>query len=89
MAQSDTTPTPTSVAQRATEHTDTNLNRIVLLGTFGTNAAPQALLRLPDGRVARVSPGDQVGQDTVYAIDETRIALGQNGRAKWVEMPGS
>ncbi|WP_146589001.1 pilus assembly protein PilP [Puniceibacterium confluentis] len=89
MAQTDTTPTPPAVAQSATRRTDSNLSRLVLLGTFGSEQAPQALVRLPDGRVTRVSPGDQVGHDTVYAIDATRIALGQNGRSVWVEIPGS
>ncbi|SNR58338.1 pilus assembly protein PilP [Puniceibacterium sediminis] len=88
MTQTTTTQTPTSVARSATHRTEINLNRLVLLGTFGTQAAPQALLRLPDGRVARVSLGDRLGQDTVYAIDAARIALGQNGRAQWLEMPG-
>lgn len=89
MPQTDTTPTPAGVAQVATQRTRTNLGQIVLLGIFGTQAAPQALLRLPNGRVARVSPGDRVGHDTVYAIDAARIALGQNGRARWVGMPDS
>ncbi len=88
MAQTDTTPTPASVARRATEQTDANLSRMILLGTFGTDAAPQALVRLPDGQVARVAPGDRVGHDTVYAIDARRIALERNGRATWVAMPG-
>jgi Tfp pilus assembly protein PilP len=88
MAQSHTTLTPASVARGATEHADITPGRLVLLGVFGTGDALQALIRLPDGRVTRVSPGDRVGHETVYAIDETRIALGRNGRAKWVDIPG-
>ncbi|MGY9046229.1 hypothetical protein P775_09575 [Puniceibacterium antarcticum] len=86
MAQ--TTPLPPGVAQEATEHTRANLDRVILLGIVGREGARRALLRLPGGRVARVSKGDRVGRQTVYAIDDTRIALGQNGRARWVSIPG-
>ena len=85
MTQSNT---PAQVAQEATEHTASNLNHIVLLGTFGPQKALQALVRLPNGRVAQVTKGDRIGRQTVYAIDDARIALGQNGRAQLVAIPG-
>jgi Tfp pilus assembly protein PilP len=88
MAQTqDTTPTPAAVARQATEQTTANLDALILLGTFGPSDDMTALLRLSNGTVARVSTGDDIGGDTVVAIDEGRLALNQNGTAHWLSMP--
>lgn len=88
MAQTqDTTNTPAFVAAKATEKTRANLDALILLGTFGPPDNRAALLRLSNGRVARVSTGDVIGGDQIVAIDEGRLALNQNGTAHWLLMP--
>ncbi|MGJ8545147.1 MAG: pilus assembly protein PilZ [Sulfitobacter sp.] len=72
-SSNDGTPTPKKVASLATENA--RLERMALIGTFGSNAAPGALLLLPGGKVARVATGDRVAGGTVLAIDETRVVL--------------
>ena len=83
----DTTPQPQNVAKDATQSVDINLNDLTLLGVFGRDDAPEALLRLPNGQVEKVSRGSKIGGQTVIAIDETRVALSRGGRARWLEMP--
>ncbi|MFZ5961379.1 amidophosphoribosyltransferase [Thalassococcus sp. BH17M4-6] len=83
----DTTDTPAIVAENATRETDANLDALILLGTFGPQDNLTALLRLSNGKIAKVSRGDEIGGDTVIAIDEGRLALAQNGTAHWLAMP--
>ncbi|MGR3442261.1 MAG: pilus assembly protein PilP [Thalassococcus profundi] len=88
MAQNqDTTPTPAEVAQNATQTTDANLRSLVLLGTFGPEGDLTALLRLTNGTTARVRTGDRIGGDRIVAVDDGRLALAENGRMHWIEMP--
>ncbi|MFA8385618.1 MAG: amidophosphoribosyltransferase [Pelagibaca sp.] len=79
--------TPTNVAKQATQTTDDLRGALILLGTFGTNDHPQALLKLRGGKIATVSRGDLVKGETVVAIEEGRVALARNGTAHWLEMP--
>ena len=79
--------TPTHVAQQATQTTDDLRGALILLGTFGPNDHPQALLKLRGGKIATVSRGDVVNGKTIVAIEEGRVALARNGTAHWLEMP--
>ncbi|WP_417721906.1 amidophosphoribosyltransferase [Salipiger sp.] len=79
--------TPANVAQTATQEAKLPRRGVILLGTFGSNGTGGALLRLSDGRTARVTVGDSVGSARVVAIDEERLALSQNGRAQWISVP--
>ncbi|MFD1341403.1 amidophosphoribosyltransferase [Litorisediminicola beolgyonensis] len=81
--------TPAHVAATATVEADINLRDIVLLGTMGTESAPEALIRLPNGETAKVAPGSKVGNETVATIDDGRVALSRGGTAHWLEIPGS
>lgn len=81
------TNTPVNVAQTATTHADIALSKLTLLGTFGTDAAPKALVRLPDGAIATLIPGDTLGAQTVIAIDHDRLGLGRGGTAYWLTLP--
>lgn len=78
-----------AVAQSATVSVDIPSKSIVLLGTYGSETAPRALLRLPDGQTATVQIGSRIGAHQVVAIDGTRIALATNGRGTWLSVPGA
>ena len=89
MAQpQDTPPTPDIVARNATQRTGDNLDRTILLGTFGPEGNRSALIRLSNGTVAKVGTGDRLGRDRIVAIDDGRLALAKNGTALWLTMPG-
>ncbi|PWL35990.1 MAG: amidophosphoribosyltransferase [Marivita sp. XM-24bin2] len=60
---------------------------MTLLGTFGPQTAPQALLKLRGGKTSIVSRGDRVNGQTVVAIEKGRMALARNGTTHWLEMP--
>lgn len=79
--------TPEIVAKSATQSAKLPSRGVVLLGTFGAGGESGALLRLSDGRTARVAVGDRIGSAQVVAIDAERVALAQNGRAKWIGLP--
>ncbi len=80
--------TPRNVAETATSSANLPISGPILLGVFGNEQAPEALVRLPGGRLDTVSLGDRVSGREVVAIDETRIALARNGKATWLELPG-
>lgn len=61
------------VAKLAT--TQAQLNNLALLGTFGSDAAPAALVRLATGRVKRIERGDTLSGRRVMAIDAGRVLL--------------
>ncbi|SLN38813.1 hypothetical protein ROJ8625_01800 [Roseivivax jejudonensis] len=80
--------TPATVARSATRPAQFSRRETILLGVFGSEEARQALIRLPDGRTARVTRGTRIGRDHVVSIDADRIALARNGRSRWIEIPG-
>lgn len=79
--------TPPQVAATATQTTNDLGGAVTLLGTFGSQNAPQALLKLRGGKTATVSRGDRVNGQTVVAIEDGRVALARNGTAHWLDMP--
>ncbi|RKF15202.1 hypothetical protein D6850_10215 [Roseovarius spongiae] len=84
---SDTTETPANTERAATQ--EAALPRgIVLVGTVTGQNSARALIRLSDGEVVRVGPGDQVGGRTVAAIDQGRMILMKNGRTASMVIPG-
>ncbi|MBN9889789.1 amidophosphoribosyltransferase [Salipiger abyssi] len=86
MAQAQT---PQAVAQSATTSARIPNRGPLLLGTFGKDSAPEALVRLPGGRTETVSVGDSVAGLRVVAIDTGRIALARGSKAAWLELPGT
>lgn len=87
MAQSQTTSTPQIVLDKATEHSNSNLRSLILLGTYGPESDLRALLRLSNGRVERVAIGDKIAGARVLAIDEGKLALARNGNTNWLAVP--
>lgn len=80
--------TPAPVARRANQSANFNRRDPVLLGVAGTRARPTALVRLPNGRVVRVTRGSRIGREVVVAFDGDRIALRSGSRARWLTIPG-
>ena len=62
---------------------------VVLLGTFGTESAPGALLRFRSGKVQRVALGDRVPGGRIVAIDDQHLILSRNGGTQRLTIPGS
>lgn len=79
------TPTPPKVEQLATQ--EVKLDRIALIGLFGTATAPKALIRLPQGETRTVTVGDRIAGATVGAIGEDRLVLLRGSRQEVMQMP--
>ena len=80
-----TDPTPPHVAELAT--TTAHLDRLALIGVFGTQAARAALIRAQDGTVQRVTVGDSVANKTVSAIGEDRVILVRGTQTSTLRLP--
>ncbi|MEL6523696.1 MAG: hypothetical protein AAFQ66_22160, partial [Pseudomonadota bacterium] len=80
-------PTPTSVAQRATVKDALRLNRVNLIGVFGTASQRRALVRLPSGKLVRVKIGDRVDGGRVAAIGDQELRYVKGGRNVVLTMP--
>ena len=80
-------PTPQNVADLATQNAD--LGRPALIGVFGSQTAPAALIRDRKGTVQRVIIGDQVANQTVTAIAEDRVILARGGKTSTLTLPKS
>lgn len=67
-------------ARRAAESTGVNRGGLSLLGVFGAKTSRYALIRLPDGAVQRVRPGDPVAGARVAAVGGDSVRLTGSGR---------
>jgi type IV pilus biogenesis protein PilP len=81
------TPSSPSVAQRATVRNALALNRVSLIGVYGTPSQRRALLRLPNGRYQKVQVGDRVDGGRVAAIGESEIRYVKGGRNVVLRLP--
>ncbi len=81
------TPTPAKVAKLATDQV--LLDRTALIGTFGSDANPGALVREGNGTVTRVTVGDKVAGGVVAAIAPDRLVLSRHGKTEVLELPRS
>lgn len=79
--------TPAPVAQAATEQASGTLSGLVLLGTFGSDKRPQALVRTSGGDVVKLKVGDRIGKSPIIAIETGRLAFAQNGTTRWLKQP--
>lgn len=87
MAQNTTT-SQDYVADTATVTTKgVSRSELVLLGTFGSQDAPSALVRLPGGKVQTVTVGDTLNGGKVLAIATAELTLARNGTAQRLQMP--
>ncbi|MFT7107166.1 MAG: CelD/BcsL family acetyltransferase involved in cellulose biosynthesis [Yoonia sp.] len=61
-----------------------------VIGVMSLNGELAAFLRLSDGEIARVSPGDVVFGVTVTAIGDAQVMLTDSaGRTKSLQLPRS
>jgi hypothetical protein len=74
-------------ARIATVETDINSRATLLLGTFGTEATRRALVRLPDGDVRKVAPGDTLDGGKVVAVSDGSLLLSQAGMTRTLRLP--
>ncbi|SDF39241.1 pilus assembly protein PilZ [Sulfitobacter delicatus] len=79
------TPTPKKVTDLATEKAD--LSRTALIGIFGSEATPGALIREGGGKISRVKVGDQVAGGVVAAIGEGALVLSSRRGNKVLRLP--
>lgn len=75
------------VARAATQDTSLKLDQAALLGTFGKPDKPEALIRLPAGKILKVKPGDKTTIGKVVSISSTALVLSNNGRSIRLAMP--
>lgn len=80
---------PQNVAKLATRQTALPGRTPILIGTFGLEQTMQALLRLPSGRMARVSPGDRVDGLRVTAIGPGMLRGERRGQPMTLTVPGN
>ncbi len=73
--------------QLATQKNAVRLNKPVLLGIFGANSAPRAMIRYPGGRIDTVATGDKTRLGQVVAIDEDALHIARNGRTDVLRLP--
>lgn len=85
MATTEKEATPAGVAQLATQ--TVHLERLALLGVFGTQSAPAALVRKASGATQRVSVGDALAGGTVTAIGADRLVLSRMTGQKVLRLP--
>ncbi len=81
------TATPQSVIAAATTPATGNLDKLILIGTFGGGEARKALVRTSKGKVITLKQGDKIGRDPIVAIEDGRIALLQKGQTRWLTQP--
>ena len=82
-----TGPTPGGVARAATIDNAIRLRDINLIGVYGRASNRYALVRLPNGRYLRVSPGDPLDGGSVTAISESALNYVKRGRTYTLEIP--
>ena len=82
-------PSSTLVARQATERNALRLNRVTLIGVYGSPNQRRALVRLPSGRYLKVQVGDRLDGGQVAAIDRDAVRYVKSGRNHVIEMPSS
>lgn len=80
-------PTPASVARQATLQNAINMQRLNLIGVYGTPSNRRALIRLPSGRYKKVQVGDLVDGGKVVAIGESELRYQKGGRNMTLKIP--
>lgn len=83
----DQEPTPPQVAEIANE--EAKLDRTALIGVFGSQSAPGALIRTGSGEIEKVALGDKVDGRTVEAIGEDHLVLARGSSTKVLRLPKS
>ncbi|SMX49542.1 hypothetical protein [Maliponia aquimaris] len=82
-----TLPSSASVARSATINNAINLNKINLIGVYGTADNRRALVRLASGKYQKVKVGDSLDGGRVSAIGEDELRYQKSGRDLVLKMP--
>ncbi|MGP6085850.1 hypothetical protein [Antarctobacter jejuensis] len=82
-------PSSASVARSATLENAINLNRINLIGVYGTPNNRRALVRLPNGKYQKVKVGDRLDGGRVSAIGDGDLRYKKGSRDVVLKMPRS
>ncbi|MDF0600392.1 hypothetical protein P1J78_06595 [Psychromarinibacter sp. C21-152] len=82
-------PTSASVAATATDENALRLNRVNLIGIYGSASNRRALVRLASGRYVKVQVGDEVDGGQVAAIGDDRLSYVKRGRTITLTLPTS
>ncbi len=80
-------PTTASVARQATIKNAIHLNKINLIGIYGTSANRRALVRLANGRYKKVQVGDRIDGGKVAAIGTEELRYVKKGKNVVLKMP--
>ena len=80
-------PTSASVARAATIEDAIRLNRVNLVGVYGSPSDRRALVRLPSGRYVKVKVGDRVDGGTVAQITDKTLLYRKGNRTLSLEIP--
>lgn len=80
-------PTRASVSERATIANAIQLERVNLIGVYGSPSDRRALIRLPTGRYIKVKVGDRVDGGRVAAIEASSVQYVKGGRRYALTMP--
>lgn len=79
------TETPQEVKDLATEQVA--LPRIALIGVFGSQTQPGALIRNPNGKISRVGVGDAAAGGIVAAIGDDKIVIAKRDGSTVLSLP--
>ena len=85
-ARSSTPSSPLAVAA-ATQRVGVQRGGVTLIGIFGTGAGRHALLKMPNGRVQRVTAGDQVAGMQIAAVGADSVQVNSRGRPAVLTLP--
>jgi hypothetical protein len=73
-------PTAASVAREATQKNALDLNKISLIGLYGTPGSRRALVRMPNGRFFKLQVGDRIDGGRVTAIGDSQMTYQKGNR---------
>lgn len=80
-------PTTASVARQATLENAMRLDRLNLIGVYGTSEDRRALVRTPSGRYLKLQVGDRLDGGRVAAIGEASLRYTKGSRNIVLEVP--
>ncbi|SOH92885.1 hypothetical protein SAMN06273572_101736 [Monaibacterium marinum] len=87
LQQNQSTPTTATVREAVSGPNQIALDRITLIGVFGTDEARRALLRTPEGDFQPVARGTVVQGWRVLTIDRETVRIGRNAEVMLLELP--
>jgi hypothetical protein len=80
-------PSSANVARAATVRNAIRLNRVSLIGVYGTSSNRRALVRMPNGQYEKVKVGDRLDGGRVTAISASQLRYQKSGRTLSLDMP--